>query len=130
MASDSVTKAGLYAERLLDNEYVQENLTQAVDSLRAAYRRASKRRAGPTRDKKLRRHLRQTALSIREATSALKTGRRKPKPRWGRRLVVVLAVGTGGAAALVVAKRKVRGNDSERSPQLTPTAGAEVSSVA
>jgi hypothetical protein len=130
MASDSVTKVGLYAERLLDNEYVQENLAQAVDSLRAAYRRASKRRAEPTRDEKLRRHLRQTALSIREATSALRTGRTKPKPRWGRRLVVVLAVGTGGAAALVVAKRKVRGNDSERSPQLTPTAGAEVSSVA
>ena len=74
-------RAGTYAQRLIENEYVQENLLQAADSLRAAYRRAAKRRVEPTRDEKLRRQLRQAALSLREATSALQSDRRKPKPR-------------------------------------------------
>ena len=36
MASDTETKAGIYAQRLLDNDYVQENLADAVMSLPAA----------------------------------------------------------------------------------------------
>jgi hypothetical protein len=64
-------RTGTYVQRLIENEYVQENLAQAADSLRAAYRRASKRRVEPMRDEKLRRQVREAALSLREAASAL-----------------------------------------------------------
>jgi chemotaxis response regulator CheB len=107
MASDTATKAGAYAQRLLDNEYVQENLAQAVESLRAAYRRASKRRVEPTRDEKLRRQVREAGLSLTEAARALKAGRQKPARRRGRRVIVVLAL-VGGAAALLAANEKLR----------------------
>jgi chemotaxis response regulator CheB len=107
MASDSATQAGIYAQRLLDNEYVQENLAQAVESLRGAYRRASKRRVEPTRDEKLRRQVREAGLSLTEAARALKAGRQKPTRRRGRRVVVVLAL-VGGAAALLAADKKLR----------------------
>lgn len=101
-------RAGTYAQRLIENEYVQENLLQAADSLRAAYRRATKRRVEPTRDEKLRRELREAALSLREATSALQSNRRAPKRRRGRRVLVVLAVGAGAAAAVIASNEEVR----------------------
>jgi hypothetical protein len=107
MASKS-DRAGTYAQRLIENEYVQENLLQAADSLRSAYRRASKRRVEPTRDEKLRRQLREAALSLREATSALKSDRRKPKKKRGRRVLVVLLLGAGAAGAAVASSEELR----------------------
>jgi len=101
-------RAGTYAQRLIENEYVQENLLRAADSLRSAYRRAGKRRVEPTRDEKLRRQLRDAALSLREATSALQSDRRRPKRRRGRRVLVVLAVGAGAAAAVIASNEGVR----------------------
>jgi chemotaxis response regulator CheB len=106
-ASDTAGRAGLYAQRLIENEYVQANLAQAAESLRAAYRRASRRRIEPTTDEKIRAQIRQAALSISEAANALKTGRQKPKRRRGRRLVIV-AVAVGGAAALLAADEELR----------------------
>ena len=107
MASKADT-AGTYAQRLIENDYVQENLLRAADNVRAAYRRAAKRRVEPTRDEKLRRQVREAALSLREAASALQTDRRKPKPRRGRRVLVVLAVGAGAAGALIAANDELR----------------------
>jgi ferric-dicitrate binding protein FerR (iron transport regulator) len=132
MASETATKTGMYAQRLLDNEYVQENLAQAVESLRAAYRRASKRRVEPTRDEKLRRQVREAALSLTEAASALKAGRQKPRRRRGRKMIVMLAIGAGAAAALLAARRKVLSDDSEtnRDPQTPAAADSEVPAVA
>jgi ferric-dicitrate binding protein FerR (iron transport regulator) len=101
-------RAGTYAQRLIENEYVQENLLQAADSLRSAYRRAGKRRVEPTRDEKLRRQLRDAALSLREATSALKSDRRRPKRRRGRRVLVVLVLGAGAAAAVFASNEGAR----------------------
>jgi hypothetical protein len=135
MASDSATQAGIYAQRLLDNEYVQENLAHAVESLRAAYRRASKRRVEPTRDEKLRRQVRAAARSLTEAASALKTGRQKPRRRRGRRLIVVLGLGVGGAAALLAANEELRrkvlgGSEMDREAQAPASADSEVPAVA
>src|SRR3954452_15131740 len=107
MASKADT-AGTYAQRLIENDYVQENILRAADNVRAAYRRASERRGEPTRDEKLRRQVREAALSLREAASALQTGRRKPKKKPGRRILVVLVVGAGGAAALVASNEELR----------------------
>ena len=123
MASDTSSKAGSYAQRLIENEYVQENLAQAADSLRAAYRRASKRRVEPTRDEKVRRQVREAALSLREAASALQSGRRKPKKRRGRRVLIVLATGAGVAAAVLASNEELRtkifGRDSAVSNDAT-----------
>jgi|GraSoiStandDraft_4_1057263.scaffolds.fasta_scaffold37644_2 hypothetical protein len=107
-ASITAAKAGTYAQRLIDNEYVQENLAQAAQSLRAAYKRASKRRVEPTRDEKLRGQVRQAALSLKEAASALQSGRRKPKKRRGRRVLVVLVTGAGAAAAVLASNEELR----------------------
>ena len=89
-------------EQLLDNDYAQEQIQEGLKNLRAAYQRASKRRVKPARDERLRRQVRAAAASLTEATNAVRSGRKKPKPRWGRRLVVVgvlSALGIGIAAA-------------------------------
>src|SRR5213079_1172076 len=106
-SSVTADKARTYAQRLIDNEYVQQNLAQAAQSLRAAYKHASKRRVEPTRDEKLRRQVRQAALSLNEAASALQSGRRKPKKRRGRRDLVVLAIGAGAAAAVLASNEEL-----------------------
>ena len=108
MASDKMASAGTYAQRLIENEYVQENLAQAAESLRAAYRRASKRRVEPTRDEKLRRQVREAALSLREAASALQSGRRKPRKRRGRRVVVLISAGAAAAAVVLASNDQLR----------------------
>jgi hypothetical protein len=101
-------RAGTYAQRLIDNEYVQQNLARAAENLRAAYKRASKRRVEPTRDEKLRRQVREAVLSLREAASALQSDRRKPKRKRGRRALVLLVAGGAAAAAVVASKEDLR----------------------
>ena len=129
MASNA-TRMGMYGQRLLDNDYVQENLSQAVESLRAAYRRASKRRVEPTRDEKLRRQVREAARSFAEAASALKANRQKPKRKRGRRLIVVMVLGAAGAAALLAANEELRikilGGTSGTDRDVTASANSEV----
>jgi hypothetical protein len=121
-------------ERAMGNRYAQENLQDAAEKLRAAYRRASKRRVEPTRDEKLREQLRQAALSITEAGRAIKTGRQKSKNRWGRRLLVVIGLGAVGAAAALAAseelRRRVLGDGTERQQPDDVAAGAAADKVA
>lgn len=106
--TEATARAAPFIERMLENRYAQENLNDGIESLRAAYRRASKRRVEPTRDEKLRNQLRQAALSITEAARAFKSGRTKPKPRWGRRVVAVAAVGAAGTVAAFAASEQLR----------------------
>lgn len=124
---------GLYAQRLIDNESVQENLAQAAKNLQDAYRRASRRRVEPTTDKKLRAQMGQAGRSLSEAANALKTGRRKPKARRGRRLVIVLGVSAGGAAAVLAAneglRRKILGGDADFEPGPAAQAAAGASAA-
>ena len=95
-----------YVQELLVNDYVQENLRDGISRLRAAYDRAQKRRIEPTRDEKLQQQLRSAAHSITEAARALQSGRRKPEPRWGRRIAVVAGLAVaGGVSALWARKR-------------------------
>jgi hypothetical protein len=118
-ASDA---AGGYAQRLLDSEYVQQNLAEAGERLRDAYRRASKRRVRAARDERVRARVRQAAQSLAEAADALKTGRRKPKGRRGRRLIVVLGVAAGATAAVLAANEGLRKRifDGESSEERDP----------
>jgi hypothetical protein len=128
VATNTAAKAGDYAQRLLDNEYVQENLGEAVANLRAAYQRVSKRRVKPATDQRLRGQLRQAVASLAEAARALSSGRRKPKKRRGRRVIIALGVAAGAAAALLAANEALRhmvfGGDSplEAHPAQAPAA--------
>jgi hypothetical protein len=108
LRSDTAAGVTPFLERALDNRYAQENLSDAAEKLRAAYRRASKRRVEPTRDKKLREQLREAGLSLTEAGRAIKTGRQKPRKRWGRRILVVIGVGTVGTAAALAVSEELR----------------------
>ena len=126
--TETASEAGQYLERMLDNGYVQERLVEAAENLRAAYKRASKRRVEPTRDKKLRRQVRSARLSLTEAAKALKTKRRKPKRRKGRRALMLLGIGAFAAAAALAAsevlrkKRFTRNSRRARADDGVPTA--------
>ncbi|MQA74739.1 MAG: hypothetical protein GEU88_10445 [Solirubrobacterales bacterium] len=87
------------AERVLENEYAQDNLREGVEHLSAAYRRASKRRVRAVEDQKVREQLRQAAASMSEAASALSTGRHKPKRHRSRWLLAAASIGALGVAA-------------------------------
>ena len=134
VGSDTAQRVMPLLERAIGNRYAQENLQDAAEKLRAAYQRASKRRVEPTRDEKLREQLRQAALSITEAGRAIKTGRQKSKNRWGRRLLVVIGLGTVGAAAALAAseelRRRVLGDGTERQQPDDVAAGAAADKVA
>jgi hypothetical protein len=106
--SDKTAQGAQYVQRLLENSYAQENLSDAVESLRAAYRRASKRRVEPSRDEKLRRQVREAALSLTEAASALNSNRHKPKKRRGRRVLILFALVGGGTAVALALRGDLR----------------------
>ena len=102
MAKSNTAKSALpYARRLLEDQYVQEQLRNAAGGLRAAYDRARKQRAQAPEDKRLYGHVREAATSIRNAATALQ--RPKPEPKRRLRKVVVLA-GAVGACALLTMK--------------------------
>jgi ferric-dicitrate binding protein FerR (iron transport regulator) len=107
MANDNKAKSALpYARRLLEDEYVQEQLRNAAGGLRAAYGRVRKQRAQATEDKRLYGHLREAATSIRNAATALQ--RPKPEPKRRLRKVAVLAGAVGASALLTVKLQKQR----------------------
>jgi hypothetical protein len=112
-------RIGPYAQELLENAYVQENLSDGVEKLRAAYRRARKRRVEPTRDERLREQLRSATRSLTEAGQALRSGRRKPKPRWGRRAMVIGGLAAAGAAVAIWAKERLDGSTTAQ-PTASP----------
>ena len=82
-----------YLQRVLEDEFVQEELRNAVSGARAAYLQARKQRSQAVADKRFYRNLRQTATALQKATDALRP--QKPEPtRRGRKLATVaLAIG-------------------------------------
>jgi type IV secretory pathway VirB10-like protein len=108
-AKTTATKAGKaavqarrnpYVQRFMEDEKLRENVRQAFESARSAYRRMSNGKA-PAKalmeDKKLQRDLRQASASFRDAAEGMQ-GKRKRKRR-GRRLLFLLVV--GGAIAMI-----------------------------
>lgn len=89
-----------YLQRLVEDEYVQEQLRNAAGRLGEAYKRADRKGGKAAEDKKLYDSLRQAAGSIRNATTAIQ--RRKPQPKQrGLKLLAAVALAGGGAAALL-----------------------------
>jgi hypothetical protein len=85
-----VASALTYLERLLEDDYVQEQIGEAAGRLRDAYRRAADRRAAEAvQDKKLYEQLRVAAASLVNAARGL---RGKPPPKRRARRVLVPAV--------------------------------------
>lgn len=126
-SKDQARRLAPYAQELVENAYVQENLRSSVDKLRGAYRRAQKRRVDPARDEKLRRQLRSATASLTEAARALRSGRRKPERRWGPRVAVIIGLSVAGAVAAVWAKQRLdnESSDSAESVSAAVEDGAE-----
>lgn len=100
--ADVLDRLGPYAGRLLENEYAQENLREAIVNLRAAYGRASRRKAtAAAADKKLHREVGAALRSLREALLGVSDARKQPKKRRGRRRLVAL-FGLGACGALAI----------------------------
>jgi hypothetical protein len=96
--------AGPYVRRLLEDEQVHDQLSDAAARLRKAYRRADRKKKGAkaAEDKKLYAHVRGAASSLRGAALALQ---RKPPPKPKRRGRKVLMIGALAGGALLLAKR-------------------------
>ena len=115
MANKKVQKAGKaaqsarsnpYVQRLVDDEDLRKNIVQAFESARDAYTRLNNGKS-PTRqvfeDKKLQKHIRETAGSVRDVSVGLYEAPKKQKRGGGLGRLVLLAV-VGGAVALVVSE--------------------------
>jgi hypothetical protein len=106
MAKTTAKSALPYLRRLLEDEYVQEQLREAVIGLRTVYGRAARKRTQAADDKKLYASLRRAVTSIRNAVRELRETEPPPKRR-GRKLLIV-AVAAGGAAMLTRLGRQDR----------------------
>ena len=93
-----------YVQRLIEDPELRDNVRQAFESARHAYKRVSNGKA-PTKalmeDKKLQRDLRDATESLREAADQIR-GKRKRKRHRGRRLFMLLLI--GGAITLIVSE--------------------------
>jgi hypothetical protein len=96
-ATDQMSRITPYLERLLRDEYIHEQLGEAVTGLRRSSRRAKGRKAAEAlKDRRLRTQLGAAAASLTEVIRALSQPE-PPKQHWARR-ALVLAVAGGGAA--------------------------------
>ncbi len=121
MAKTDKAKSALpYARRLLEDEYVQEQLRNAAGALRSAYGRARREKANATEDKRLYGNLRQAATSLRRATSALQRPQPQPKPKRWLRKAVTLACTLGGCVWLTMKLQRQHGTEFQRGQTATP----------
>jgi hypothetical protein len=119
MANKKVQKAGKAAESARSNPYVQQliededlrkSIVTAFENARDAYGRLSDGKSPAKQvfeDKKLQKHIRDTAGSVRDASVSLYEAPKKNKSGGGlKRLLLVGIVGTGVALALSEGLRK------------------------
>jgi ADP-heptose:LPS heptosyltransferase len=93
-----------YVQRLIEDEDLRENVREAFESIRHAYKRMSNGKP-PAKalmhDKKVQRDLREASESLREAAEQLRGKRRRKKHRLRRFLFLAII---GGAIALAVSE--------------------------
>jgi hypothetical protein len=93
-----------YVQRLIEDEDLRENVREAFESIRHAYKRMSNGKPPAKalmQDKKVQRDLRQASESLREAAEQLRGKRRRKKHRLRRFLFLAII---GGAIALAVSE--------------------------
>jgi hypothetical protein len=93
-----------YVQRLAQDEYVQEQLRNAVARLGEAYKRIRRERGDAAEDKKVYANMREAATSIRKAVSRLQ---RKPEPKRRGRKFMIAAL-AAGSAVLISRRRKAK----------------------
>jgi hypothetical protein len=115
MANKKVQKAGKaaqsarsnpYVQKLIEDEDLRQNIVQAFESARDAYGRLSNGKSPATQifdDKKLQKHIRETAGSVRDVSVGLYEAPKKQKRSGGLGRLLLLGV-VGGAVALVVSE--------------------------
>ena len=120
-ASDQLSRITPYVGRLLEDEYIQEQIGQAITGLRNTSRRAKRQSATESlQDQRLRRQLRDTIDSFTAATRALT---QPPAPKHHRvRNALVLAVSVSAVAlawqnrSTLISQINARGSWPTRSP--------------
>jgi hypothetical protein len=106
MAKTARAKQALpYLRGLADDEYVQEQIRNALDGLASASRRIARKRGKAAEDKKLYDNLRHAATSVRNASRALQ---RKPEPRRRGRKLIVVAAAAGGVALVITQRERLK----------------------
>ncbi len=96
-ATDQLSRVTPYLGRLLEDQYIQEQLGQALAQLRQSSQRAKGRKASEAlNDKKLRNQLRAAVESLTSAGQALNEPPPNQHPE--RRVAAVLAVASLAAA--------------------------------
>src|SRR3954454_25389974 len=128
-----------YVQRLIEDEDLRQNIVQAFESARDAYSRLNNGKSPATQifeDKKLQKHIRETAGGVRDASVALYEAPKKRKSGGGLGRVLLLGV-VGGAVALALseglrkkvldalfgAEEEFEYTSTTSSPSSTPTAG-------
>ncbi|HET8672132.1 MAG TPA: hypothetical protein VFL87_00735 [Thermoleophilaceae bacterium] len=107
MAKTKAKSAAPYVQRLLEDEYVHDQLMNAAERLRDAYGRVSSKKAKAADDKRFYNQVREAAGSLRNAANAIQ---RKPPPRRrGRKVLIVTGVAGAAAAATVAASKAAKG---------------------
>jgi hypothetical protein len=105
IAAGQAIRSNEYVQRLIEDAELRDNLKGAFESARKAYTRMNGK--GPvkavTEDKKTQRELRDAAISLKEATDALR-GKKRKKRRKGRLLLIAII----GAAVALAASEGLR----------------------
>jgi hypothetical protein len=98
-ATDQMSRLTPYLERLLRDEYIHEQLGDAVTGLRRSSQRAKGRGAAEAlKDRRLRNQLSAAARSLNAVGRALSQPE-PPKRHWFRRALLLAAAGGGAALA-------------------------------
>jgi len=147
MANKKVKKAGQaaqtarsnpYVQRLIDDEDLRQSIVTSFESAKDAYGRLSNGKSPAKQlfeDKKLQKHIRETAGGVRDASVALYEAPKKQKSGGGLGRVLLLGV-VGGVVALAVseglrkkvldalfgAEEEFEYTSTTSSPSSTPTA--------
>jgi hypothetical protein len=105
MDKDKVKGSATYIQRVLQDDFVQDQLRTMVTELRSTFRRAKQERGRSVEDKKLYGNVRQVAISARNVARAFTHPEPEPTHRGRRLAVIVLAI--AGAAALTAKLQKL-----------------------
>src|SRR5205085_942739 len=112
MANKRQPKAAVpYVRRMLEDDYLQEQLRDAASALYAAYARARNQRASAAEDKRLYRSLRQAATAVRNAATALRPPQPEPKRPFRKLAVVALAAGATIWLTMKLQENQSQGSD-------------------
>jgi hypothetical protein len=117
-----------YAQRLFEDEYIQDQIRDTAGGIRSAYDRISRKPERAAEDKKVYSSVRRAATSIRKAFLALRRPEPEPEPKHRLRTALV-ALAVVGGSVMVVSTRKSAGREAGASnPVVTDGFRSDVAS--